>query len=93
MNELLWNFFFDETTQPFQSLICLKINFTRKLRKIIINFHPKITSQNIVRKGHEQVSIFHEVTLSEGHPREQIGSFIKIRISGSASNPLTTDQK
>ena len=23
--------------------------------KIITNFHPKITSQNITRKGHEQV--------------------------------------
>ena len=48
---------FNEITQPFQSWICLKINFTRKLRKIIINFHPKIswyhpkiTSQNIVPK-------------------------------------------
>ena len=41
-NELLWNFF-NKNTQPFLSLNLPQNKFHKKLRKIIINFHPKIS--------------------------------------------------
>ena len=65
-NQLLWNFF-NELTQPFLSLNLPQNKFHKKLRKIIINFHPKIlwhqpkiTFENIVQTDMKKFIYFNQ---------------------------------
>ena len=47
--------FFFEITKPFLSLDLRQNKFHKKLRKIMIDFCPKLTSEINVQKRHEKV--------------------------------------